>query len=123
MPEIAPATQPKPFPNFPCPSCGEDLLSAGFYNSCSETQRLREDNYPLLVGDKLYLEHNEDNYETIDHQCDVEAFCTSCGSLLPWALYEIRGELDGVTLSEAPTAIAGLLSQLDDNTTPPIATA
>ena len=64
---------PKPsLPNFPCPKCGEDLLSSGFYNSCSETQRLREDNYPLVVGDKLYLEHNEDNYETTDHECDVD---------------------------------------------------
>jgi len=60
----------------------EDLLSAGFYNSCSETHRLREHNYPLLGVDKPYLEHNEDNYETIDHECDVEAFCTSCGTLL-----------------------------------------
>ena len=51
------------------------------------------------------------------------SFCTSCGSLLPWALYEIRGELDGITLSDAPAAIAELLSQLEGDTMPPTATA
>ena len=58
------------------------------------------------------------NFETIDHECDVEAYCTSCGQLLPWALYEIRGELDGVNLSEADAAIAKLISQLDGDAQP-----
>jgi hypothetical protein len=116
-----PAPDP-PLPELPCPNCGENLLTEGFYNSCTETQSLREDNHAFVVGDHLYIDHDEDNYETIHHECDLEAFCRSCNSLLPWALYEIRA-LDGVTLTEAPAAIAELLSQLADDTTPPIATA
>jgi len=56
------------------------------------------------VNGKMYLEHDEDNYETIAHECDLEAYCTSCGNLLPWALYEIREELDGVDLAQAAVA-------------------
>ena len=85
-----PAPTASPIPNLPCPNCSSNLLAEGFYNSCIETQQLREDNYPVVVGGKMYLEHNEDNFETIDHECDVEAYCTSCGQVLPWALYEIR---------------------------------
>jgi len=115
----APPSVPKPpLPILPCPKCGSDLLTEGFHNSCTETQQLREDNYPVFVGGKMYLEHDEDNFETIDHECDVEAYCTSCGQLLPWALYEIRGELDGIHLSEADAAIAKLISQLDGDAQP-----
>jgi len=108
-------------PNLPCPGCGNNLLTEGFHNSCTETQTLREDNYPMVLNGQMYLEHNEDNFETIDHECDVEAYCTSCGKLLPWALYEIRGNLDGVNLSQADAAIAKLMSQLDEE--PPAADA
>ena len=87
------------------------LPGFGTTQNCTETQTLREDNYPVVVGGKMYLEHNEENFETIDHECDVEAYCTSCGQVLPWALYEIRGELDGVHLSAANEAIAKLLSK------------
>jgi len=103
-----------PLPTFPCPGCGNNLLTEGFHNSCTETTRLREDNYPIVSGGKIFLEHNEDNHETIDHECDLEAYCTSCNLLLPWALYEIRG-LDGVNLSEADTVIANLLAELPEN--------
>ena len=108
-------------PNLPCPGCGNNLLTEGFHNSCTETQTLREDNYPIVLNGQMYLEHDEDNVETIDHECDVEAYCTSCGKLLPWALYEIRGNLDGVNLSQADAAIAKLMSQLDEE--PPAADA
>jgi hypothetical protein len=47
-----------------------------------------------VVNGKLYIDHDEDNYETIDHECDLDAFCRGCNTLLPWALYQIR-ELDG----------------------------
>jgi hypothetical protein len=107
-----------PLPIFPCPNCSSNLLTEGFHNSCTETQSLREDNYPIVVNGQMYLEHDEDNFETIDHECDVEAYCTSCGQILPWALYEIRGELDGVNLSEADAAIAKLISQLDGDAQP-----
>lgn len=101
-------------PTFPCPRCGKNLLTEGFHNSCTETTRLREDNFPVIVNGQLYLEHDEDNLETIDHECDLEAYCSSCELLLPWALYEIR-DLDGVDLSEADTVIANLLAALADN--------
>jgi hypothetical protein len=35
-----PASNP-PLPILPCPNCGANLLAAGFYNSCTEVQRLR----------------------------------------------------------------------------------
>jgi hypothetical protein len=103
-----------PVPIFPCPGCGSNLLTEGFHNSCTETTRLREDNYPIIGKGKLFLDHNEDNHETIDHQCDVEAYCSSCEQLLPWALYEIRAGLDGVNLSEVDAAIAILLADLPE---------
>lgn len=102
-----------PLPTLPCPGCGNNILTEGFHNSCTETTRLREDNYPLIAGDKLFLEHDEDNHETIDHECDLEAYCTSCDQLLPWPLYEIRG-LDGINLSEADAVIAKLLAELPE---------
>ncbi len=51
-----PAPTPKPpLPNLPCPSCGVNLLTVGFYNSCNETTRVHEDNRTYIVhqGDKL----------------------------------------------------------------------
>jgi hypothetical protein len=99
-------------PNLPCPNCGENLLTEGFYNYCTETSSLREDNYTQVIGDKLYLDHNESGHETVDHECDMEACCGSCHAVLPWALYQIRG-LDGEPLSDIPTMIEDLLAELD----------
>jgi hypothetical protein len=104
-----------PLPQFPCPCWGSDLLKEGFHNSCTETTRLREDNYPSVSGGTLFLEHNEDNHETIGHKCDVDAYCTSCNQLLPWTLYEIRAGLNGVNVSEADTVIAKLLAKLPES--------
>jgi len=98
-------------PFLPCPHCGANLLAEGFHNSCSETQKLREDNFPMIISGKMYLEHDEHNIETIEHECDVEAYCTSCGNLLPWPLYQLRGELDGIHLSDADAAIAKLTAE------------
>jgi hypothetical protein len=102
-----------PLPHLPCPSCGANILAQGFYNSCTETQRLREDNHTHVVNDYLYIDHNENSLETVEHLCDLEAFCRKCGKLLPWALDEIRG-LCGVRLSQADEAIAKLLEQVED---------
>ncbi len=110
-----PAPTPKPpLPNLPCPACGVNLLAKGFYNSCTETTRVHEDNHTYIVNDNLYVDHDEETLDTIDHECDLEAYCSGCEKLLPWALYQIR-ELDGVTLSEAPAVIAELLAELQDN--------
>lgn len=57
---------------------------------------------------------------TIEHECDLDAYCGACDKLLPWALYQIR-ELDGVALSETPAVIAGLLAELEGDS--PIASA
>ena len=100
----------KSIPPPPCPNCGEDILKKGWYNSCSETVSLREDNYPIVSGDHFYMEHGEDDHETIDHECDVEAYCTNCNTKLPWATYEIR-ELDGSSMSNLPQAVADLVAQ------------
>lgn len=98
----APILNP-PLPIFPCPGCGNNLFTKGFHNSCTETTRLPEDNYPVVIGGKMFLEHDEDDHHTVDHECDLDAYCSSCEQLLPWTLYEIRG-LDGVNLSEANAA-------------------
>jgi hypothetical protein len=100
-PNASPVTTPMPM--LSCPNCGKNLLTEGFYNSCSETTRLREDNYTYVAKDHLYIDHDEKGHETVDHECDLEAYCSGCNTLLPWALYQIR-ELDGAKLSDAPAA-------------------
>jgi len=98
-------------PSLPCPQCGVNLLEKGFYNYCSETVSLREDNYTYVRNDRLYVDHEEDNHETQDHQCELTAFCRECDAELPWPLFELRN-LDGYKLAEAPKAIADLLAKL-----------
>jgi hypothetical protein len=97
-------------PNLPCPSCGANLLAEGFYNSRTEMHLLREVNHTFVVKEYLYIKHDEDNYESVDHVCDLEAFCRTCDQRLPWTLPEIRG-LDGISLSQADAAIAKLLNE------------
>ena len=99
-----------PIPPLPCPNCGENILEKGWYNSCSETVSLREDNYPVISGDHFYMEHGEDDHETTDHECDSQAYCTSCNTLLPWTTFEIR-DLDGSKIADLPQGIADLVEQ------------
>ena len=108
--EIAMTEQRQPLPVLPCPNCGENILQKGFYNSCTETQSLREDNFASVLKDHLYIDHTGDGYEMIGHECDVDAFCRSCDKLLPWPLYEIRG-LDGAFLVGIDRAIAKLIGE------------
>jgi len=69
---VSPTPQP-PLPNLPCPNCGKNLLVEGFYNSCTETTRVHEDNRTYIVRDRLYMDHDEETLDTIDHECDLEA--------------------------------------------------
>src|SRR5712692_327730 len=103
-----------PLPNLPCPGCGNNLLTAGFYNSCTETTRVHDDNRTYIVNDHLYMDHDEEALDTIDHECDLEAYCSGCQKPLPWALYQIR-ELDGVKVSDTAAVIAELMEELQDN--------
>ena len=99
-------------PVLPCPNCNANILAdSGFYNYCSETVFLREDNYTSIINGCLYLDHDESGHETEEHECQVDAHCSSCNELLPWPLYEIRG-LDGDTLEEARKGIAALLARV-----------
>jgi hypothetical protein len=100
--------QSPPLPLLPCPHCNENILEKGFHNNCTETQSLREDNHTGVWQGRLVIDHDEDDYQMIDHQCDVKAYCTSCEALLPWPLYVIRG-LDGKTLQAAAEGIAEML--------------
>jgi hypothetical protein len=100
-------------PVLPCPNCATNILAAGFHNTCSETVCLREDNYTYVVNDHLYIDHDEKNHETVEHECDVDAYCSNCDELLPWPLYQIRG-LDGAILVGMDTAIAKLVSEAQD---------
>jgi hypothetical protein len=70
-------------PNLPCPNCGVNLLTEGFYNYCTETASLREDNYTQVVNDRLCIDHDEHGHETVDHECDMEARCRNCDEELP----------------------------------------
>ncbi len=97
-------------PQLPCPNCGESILEKGFYNTCTETQTLREDNYATVSGGRMYLDHSEDDHDVIDHECDADAYCTACDKLLPWTTFDIR-DLDGLAPAEATKAIAELLEQ------------
>jgi hypothetical protein len=113
-PPTTPQTENKSLPPLPCPNCGANILeNRGFYNYCSETQSLCEHNYLDVLQDRIYVEHDEGDYETIDHECAMEARCTMCDEVLPWALYQIR-ELDGAKLADAPGIIANLLAELEE---------
>jgi hypothetical protein len=113
-PPTARKTEIGSLPALPCPNCDTNILEKrGFYNYCSETQSLCEHNYLSVFHDRIYVEHDEGDYETTDHECAMEARCTKCDEVLPWALYQIR-ELDGAKLADAPGIIAGLLAELED---------
>ena len=100
-------------PVLPCPNCGENLLTEGFYNYCTETSAVREDNYAQIIGDKLYIDHDESGHETVDHECNMEARCRKCDEELPWMLYQLRG-LDGEKLTDLPAMVADLVAELND---------
>ena len=102
-------------PVLPCPNCGANLLEKGFYNFCSESVSLREDNYAYASNGRFYVDHDENNHETVDHECELTAFCRTCKKELPWALYELR-DLDGCKVDEVPNAIAELQKQLENRT-------
>ena len=55
----------------------------------------------LLSARPPVHDHDEETLDTIDHECDLDAYCKGCKRLLPWAVYQIR-ELDGVALSQSP---------------------
>ena len=97
-------------PTLPCPNCGENILDKGFYNYCNETVSLREDNYAHISNGRLYIDHDEDDHETQDHECDLDAHCRNCNKLLPWATFDIR-DLDGLSPTDAQKAITELLEQ------------
>jgi len=90
----------------PCPSCGVNILDAGFH-TCTENVRVREDNFTYTKYGRLYLGQQQGD-ETVDHESDLEAYCGSCNKLLPWPTYAIRC-LDGLTLREAGAKAAELV--------------
>ena len=112
-PKPIPASPTPTLPNLPCPYCGSNLLEEGFYNSCTERKRLQEETYAYLWNRALSLEHDEHHFATINHQCDVNAFCCNCDQLLPWPLFRMR-QLDGISLALAEQAVSQLLAELDN---------
>jgi hypothetical protein len=42
-------------PIIPCPSCGANILDAGFHNTYRENVRVREDNFTYTKCGRLYL--------------------------------------------------------------------
>ena len=94
-------------PIIPCPSCGVNILEAGFHNTCTEQMRVREDNFTYTKYGRLYLERKHGD-GTVGHESDFEVYCGSCDKLLPWPIYVIWC-LDGLPLKEATTKAAELV--------------
>jgi len=67
---------PSPVPPLPCPNCNENILEKGWHNSCSEIVSLREDNHTFVSGGHVYMDHGEDDHETMEHTCEEEAYCS-----------------------------------------------
>lgn len=97
-------------PELPCPKCQANILQEGFYNYCSETSALREDNFTFVRDGRLLVDHDERDQEVTEHECELEAFCSSCNEPLPWAPYEIR-ELDYQPIADVPDLIADLVAR------------
>jgi|ERR1051326_4947603 hypothetical protein len=100
-------------PSLLCPNCGVNLLEKGFYNYCTETTSLQEDNYVLKQNGRIYMDHDEHGHETTDHECALDAYCKECEELLPWPLYELRG-LDGELFANAEKLITELVAKLPE---------
>ena len=98
-------------PIIPCPSCGTNILDAGFHNTRTENVRVREDNFTYTKHGRPYLDRTE-GAETVDHESDLDAYCGSCHKLLPWPTYAIRC-LDGLPLKEATIKAAQLVQSGD----------
>jgi hypothetical protein len=58
-------------PIIPCPSCGANILEAGFHNTCTERMRVREDNFTYTKYGRLYLERKHGD-GTVGHESDFE---------------------------------------------------
>ena len=104
-------------PTLPCPHCQENILQQGFYNYCTETTSLREDNYTHVINDRLYIDHDEHGHEAVNHECDTEARCRSCDEVLPWPLYQIRN-LDGDLIPDAAKTVAALIAEVTNSPDP-----
>ena len=100
-------------PELPCPNCAANILQKGFYNYCSETSALREDNFTYIREGRLIVDHDGRNNEVIEHECELEAFCRTCDKPLPWAPYEIR-ELDHQPIADLPDLIADLIAKASE---------
>ena len=85
-------------------------ISPGLTQPCAERMPARMNH--AILRELQRSTQSAELFDTIDRECDLDAYCNSCDKLLPWALYQIR-ELDGATLSEAPAAIAELLAELE----------
>ncbi len=105
------ARKVKSIPTLRCPNCRADILAAGFYNSCTETVKLREDNFLYVAKDAIYVDHDEQEQYRTNHQCDIDARCAGCHKLLPWTLLQIR-KLNCSSTFEARKIVAALKRQL-----------
>src|SRR5439155_6752293 len=102
---------PAKLPVLACPNCKENILDKGFYNDCTETSVVRETNWASVQKSGtpeayISLDHEDDDHETVDHQCERDAFCSKCRKKLPWTLFTIRNAIDDRTVAEAKAAIA-----------------
>jgi hypothetical protein len=68
------AVNTTPLPVIPCPSCGANILDAGFHNTCTENVKVREDNFTYTQYGRLYLNHNTKGRETVEHESDFEVW-------------------------------------------------
>jgi hypothetical protein len=76
------------------------------------TGALREDNSTYVQAVHLYIDHEEKNHATVEHDCDFDAYCGSGDKLLPWPLYQIRGP-DGLLLAKAEIKATEIVASVE----------
>jgi DNA-directed RNA polymerase subunit RPC12/RpoP len=86
-------------PRLECPYCSANILVEGFSNYCSETVRVCEFNFAVVFRKRIYIDHDDRERLSQDHECSVEAICSKCKKKLPWSVSELRS-LSGVTATQ-----------------------
>src|SRR5579859_6472598 len=70
---------------------------------------LQQGNCLLILDDKLYLEHNQDNYETTEHYYDVHALFSPAARRCSWRSAKSDAHSTASISWKPPSAIADLL--------------
>ena len=109
-------------PVLQCPYCLANIVEVGFENECSEMRYLTELNYiymsSILPPDGggtacFEAEHEEEEYETRDHSCELTCICGACRDALPWGTFDLRDAFTG-SLEEVRIKVVNLKKEVDN---------